>query len=179
MEFASAKQRIFAFLIDFAVFAVFVTLLAIFIDNPVAGQIQRNFFYELIHFNLSYDLLVDTLTELSTGTSAIFFFSVLGVYLLYFVILPILTNGRTIGKFICRILIVKLNETKISFGTMFIRQIIGELLMCFFSFGIFGIISIILMFNAKGHRTIHDRMSNTLVVKAPNRNLRRVKNNAE
>jgi uncharacterized RDD family membrane protein YckC len=67
-------------------------------------------------------------------------------------------------KFLDKVKVIKLNGTKLSFGTLFIREFLGKLFLGVMSFGIVWIISIIMMEIATVKRTIHDRMANTLMV---------------
>ena len=71
---------------------------------------------------------------------------------------------QTIGRWIAKVKVVKLNGSKLSFGTLLIREFLGKLFLGVMSFGIVWIISIIMMEIATVKRTIHDRMANTLMV---------------
>jgi len=164
MEFARPWQRFIASIIDTAVFAVFCYLLYLLIPNPTATEALGNLFKDFFTFNWSFSAFVDNITLMSNGRALLYFFIAFAFYLIIYVIVPCITDGKTLGKYIMRIRIVKLSEKRMSFGTLFLRQIVSVFLD-FYSMGITLIISLFSIFYAKGNRIVHDRMTNTLVVK--------------
>lgn len=165
MEFASPWQRFLASLIDTAVFIGLLVLLVLLFPNPPAYQAILDLGKSIITFSCSFDVLVDYLSQMSNGTFLITFVIAFGLYIITYIVVPCITNGQTLGKYIMGIRIVKLSEKKMSFGTLFLRQIVAVILD-FYTLGATIIISAFSIFYAKGNRIIHDRMSNTLVVKA-------------
>ena len=165
MEFAGFKRRICSLLIDIVVYICIGILIAIVIDNPTTNRVFHDFFGNILNGNITFEVIIDFLSDLSTGPGALYFFLMLLFYIIYFSVLPIFTGGRTLGKYIFRIRIVKLNETRVTFGTMFLREILSKAVLGFTTFGIVYVFSIYYSLTSKGYRTIHDRMANTLVVK--------------
>lgn len=165
MEFAGIKRRIFALLIDVAVLLCACLLLAVVIDNPTSNQILRDFYNKVKDVGLTFESVIKMLSDLSTGQGALYFLFFLLFYVGYFSVLPIITGGRTLGKYIFRIRVVKLNETRVTFGTLFLREVLSKCVLGFTTLGIIYIISLYYAITSKGYRTVHDRMANTLVVK--------------
>ncbi|MGI6378360.1 MAG: RDD family protein [Bacilli bacterium] len=165
MEFAHPLQRIFAWLVDLAVLFALILLIHSLFYNPEADNAVKQLFLDFVTFKLTFSSWVHYFTIMSNDRSLMFFISAVLIYTFFYVIIPCLTNGYTIGKIFFQIRVVKLNEKKMSFGTMFLRQILGSLVLGFFSLGITYIISGFSIFYAKGLRSIQDRMCNTLVVK--------------
>ncbi|WP_416825359.1 RDD family protein [Ectobacillus polymachus] len=85
------------------------------------------------------------------------------VFVLYFAILPILWNGRTIGKYTTHIMIVKRNGKRIDYVTMLLRELVGFWLLGVITFGITILISICLIAFSKEKRGIHDYVAGTYV----------------
>jgi uncharacterized RDD family membrane protein YckC len=88
----------------------------------------------------------------------------IAIYFLYFIFIPMIWEKQTLGRWIAKVKVIKLNGTKLSFGTLLIREFLGKLFLGVMSFGIVWIISVIMMEIATVKRTIHDRMANTLMV---------------
>lgn len=164
MNLAPTYKRVIAFIIDSLFILSLTTIVAILfkdrIDWTALNEAQNIFNNGEIDFSYFLSLVYAA----STSWTFILFSCWLGFVIVYFIIMPIVWKKQTFGRLIMKIKVVKLNGTKLSFGTLFLREIIGKYILCFFSFGIVAIISIVLCFVAKGRRSIHDRMSNTLVV---------------
>jgi uncharacterized RDD family membrane protein YckC len=84
---------------------------------------------------------------------------------LYGFILPIIWSGFTVGKKLLKIQIKRIDGGKVDFWTMFKRNILASLAYIF-SFGILGIISIIMVATREDKRSIHDLIAGTEVLKA-------------
>lgn len=164
MEFARPWQRFVASIIDTAIFGALCYILYLLIPNPTSTQALIDLLKALGTFSCSFDEFVDYITVISNGAALLYFIIAFFIHLILFVVVPCITDGKTIGKYIMRIRIVKLSEKRMSFGTLFLRQIIG-IFLDFYTLGITIIISLISIFYAKGNRVIHDRMTNTLVVR--------------
>ena len=115
-------------------------------------------------FNLQGEDVVLFIERLSTITAMLFTLGAIVIYFVYFIFLPMVWKKQTIGRWISKVKVVKLNGSKLSFGTLLIREFLGKLFLGIMSFGIVWIISIIMMEIATVKRTIHDRMANTLMV---------------
>ncbi|WP_371316528.1 RDD family protein [Heyndrickxia ginsengihumi] len=83
--------------------------------------------------------------------------------LLYDLIVPVAWNGFTVGKRVCRIRIVKVDGSKITFKTVIMRYIVG----CFvytITFGLGAIVSAFMVGLRKDKRAIHDFIAGTHVI---------------
>jgi uncharacterized RDD family membrane protein YckC len=82
--------------------------------------------------------------------------------ILYFLILPIVWFGYTIGKRIVGIRIVKVNGEKLGFGTMLMRVIVAGLIYGI-TLGIAAIVSAFMVGLRNDKRSIHDLIAGTYV----------------
>lgn len=161
---AKGWERLLSGIIDRIIFTI-ISFLAIYLlkhDTLVAASQS---FINNFKFSNLYELFIQYCSDISNFECFIIFVVVLLIYSLFFIFIPIITNGKTIGSIIFGIRIVKLSETKISFGTMFLRQIIASFIVPILTLQIVNIFNIVFLFTAKGRRTVPDRMSNTLIVK--------------
>lgn len=85
---------------------------------------------------------------------------ILIIQLLYFVLIPVLWNGLTLGKRIVGIRIIRLDGKKIGFVTMILRYIIGGIAN---SIALSGLVSLILLLSREDKRTLHDLIAATYV----------------
>lgn len=84
-------------------------------------------------------------------------------YLFYLTFLPVYWNGFVIGKKIMNIRIVKLDGTDLSLPDMFIREIIGKVLLSYATFGVTTLISGLMVLLRHDKRAIHDFLAGTFV----------------
>lgn len=82
--------------------------------------------------------------------------------LLYYIILPIVWFGYTVGKRIVGIRIAKVNGEKVGFGTMFMR-VIAAAIIYIVTLGIAGIVSAFMIGLRQDKRAIHDFIAGTFV----------------
>lgn len=157
--------RLLSILCDLIICCLGLFLIVYLIDDGSLGDRTKLFFENKI----TYDSLIVYLSDISTKRSLLIAILYLVYYMLFMIILPILTNGRTIFTWLFGLKMVKLNSSRMSFGTLFIRQVIGRLLFGIFTFGFSAIINILLIIFSKGQRSIPDRISNILVIKDPYR----------
>ncbi|OCA84536.1 hypothetical protein A8F94_15715 [Bacillus sp. FJAT-27225] len=87
------------------------------------------------------------------------------VYALYCTILPVYWNGYVIGKRILNIRVANLNQEKLSFKTMILREIVGKHLLGYVTFGISIIVSAFMVGLRRDKRAIHDFIAGTYVAK--------------
>lgn len=80
--------------------------------------------------------------------------------LIYYVYIPVRWDGRTVGKNVMKIRIIRSNGDSVGYGTMFLREIIGKFLSAIIFF-----IGYIMAFFDDENRTLHDRLADTRVVK--------------
>lgn len=84
------------------------------------------------------------------------------ISILYYLILPVVWVGYTVGKRIVGVRIVKVNGEKIGFGTMLLRVIVASLIYIV-TLGIAGIVSAFMIGLRKDKRAIHDFIAGTYV----------------
>ncbi|SFG57686.1 Uncharacterized membrane protein YckC, RDD family [Halobacillus alkaliphilus] len=84
-------------------------------------------------------------------------------YGFYLTVLPLIWSGYIIGKRIFRIHVVKVNGKRLTLLDMFIREIVGKLLLAYLSFGLSSLISAAMVAFLKDRRSIHDHLSGTCV----------------
>jgi uncharacterized RDD family membrane protein YckC len=82
--------------------------------------------------------------------------------LLYTLIVPVVWAGYTVGKKIVGVRIAKVNGEKLSFGTMFLRTIVGALVYVL-TLGIGIIVSAFMIGLRNDKRAIHDFIAGTYV----------------
>lgn len=85
----------------------------------------------------------------------------LALALIYYVIIPVLWNGFTIGKRIFGIHIVGTDGEKVRFWTMCLRYFIGRIIVDNLALG--GFVSAIMVGVRKDKKSIHDLMAKTSV----------------
>jgi uncharacterized RDD family membrane protein YckC len=81
---------------------------------------------------------------------------------LYFVIVPVIWSGYTIGKRIVGIRIVKVNGEKLGFGAMLLRSVVASIIYVI-TLGIAFIASVIMVAVREDKRAIHDFIAGTYV----------------
>jgi len=146
MELASNQKRITAFVIDDLIISVF---------------------FMIIFYNQIVSLMMDTgssgeITEATLNTVNSFLVDnimiVFAIKVIYHTVL-IWQNGMTIGKYIAKIKVVSLNtEQRPSFQQAFLRASVRLISDTFFYLGYF------MAFFTKNRQTLHDKLSNCVVV---------------
>ena len=164
MKVANWKQRTLVFVIDFGILFLALLLLGSFFKDEQFHLAFNDLWIKIKSFNLQGEDVVLFFERLSTITAMLFTLGAIVIYFVYFIFLPMIWKKQTIGRWIAKVKVVKLNGSKLSFGTLLIREFLGKLFLGVMSFGIVWIISIIMMEIATVKRTIHDRMANTLMV---------------
>ena len=164
MKVANWKQRTLVFIIDFGLLFLALLLLGSFFKDEQFHIAFVDIWNKIKSFSLTGEDVVLFFERLSTLTAMIYTICSLAIYFLYFIILPIVWEKQTLGRWIAKVKVVKLNGSHLSFGTLLIREFLGKLFLGIMSFGIVWIISVVMMELATVKRTIHDRMANTLMV---------------
>ena len=164
MKVDNWKQRTLVFVIDFGILFLALLLLGSFFKDEQFHLAFNDLWIKIKSFNLQGEDVVLFFERLSTITAMLFTLGAIVIYFIYFIFLPMIWKKQTIGRWIAKVKVVKLNGSKLSFGTLLIREFLGKLFLGVMSFGIVWIISIIMMEIATVKRTIHDRMANTLMV---------------
>ncbi|MDV2582886.1 RDD family protein [Alkalibacillus haloalkaliphilus] len=80
----------------------------------------------------------------------------------YFTFTPLLWSGYTIGKRVLAIRIAQVNNSKLTFPTMFLREVIGVILYQL-TLGLLTIVSIYLVTTRDDRRSVHDLIAGTFV----------------
>lgn len=164
MKVANWKQRTLVFVIDFGILFLALLLLGSFFKDEQFHLAFNDLWIKIKSFNLQGEDVVLFFERLSTITAMLFTLGAIVIYFVYFIFLPMIWKKQTIGRWIAKVKVIKLNGSRLSFGTLLIREFLGKLFLGVMSFGIVWIISIIMMEIATVKRTIHDRMANTLMV---------------
>lgn len=164
MKVANWKQRTLVFVIDFGILFLALLLLGSFFKDEQFHLAFNEIWHKIISFSLNGEDIVLFFERLSTLTMMFFTIGAIAIYFLYFIFIPMIWEKQTLGRWIAKVKVIKLNGTKLSFGTLLIREFLGKLFLGIMSFGIVWIISVIMMEIATVKRTIHDRMANTLMV---------------
>lgn len=86
--------------------------------------------------------------------------------ILYYVLLPVIWYGYTVGKRAVGIRIARVDGEKISLGTMLLREVVGGIVYAF-TLGIGLIISAFMVGLREDKRSIHDLIAGTYVTYEP------------
>lgn len=128
-KIASKKDRLFAYLID-SFFQVILFIPLTFLINKI--------------FNDKYSL--------ENINSFVFFFTYIGNRIIY----ASLNNGNSIGKLVMNLEVINIDEKKVGFLVVLLKESI---------FSILNFIDIIWLFFGKQNQTGHDRLLDLLVIK--------------
>ncbi|MGE8205631.1 RDD family protein [Heyndrickxia sp. NPDC080065] len=85
------------------------------------------------------------------------------IYAIYLTIVPVLWKGFIIGKRICNIRIKQIDESQVDLYHMFLREIVGKILLSYVTFGVATIVSIFMVIFREDKRAIHDFIAGTYV----------------
>ncbi|MDR0832239.1 MAG: RDD family protein [Bacillales bacterium] len=150
LNYASAKRRVVAYVIDFLITSMVIFL--IFIPFGVDNVIK------LIKGNpISLDITTLIALYRTVFISALFCAA-------YFIIVPQIFEGQTIGKKIFKIKIVNLDGSRTDGVHLFIREIFGKLILNFGSFFTSHVISFALLKSREDYRAIEDILAGTAVI---------------
>lgn len=164
MKVANWKQRTLVFFIDYGILFIALFVLSMFFNDDQFKLAFVDLWNEIKSFKLDGEDIILFFARLSTLTALFFTIGALIIFFLYFILLPIIWEKQTIGRWVAKVKVIKLNGSHLSFGTLLIREFLGKMFLGFMTFGITWLVSIIMMELATVKRTIHDRMANTLMV---------------
>lgn len=150
MHYAKGKHRVAAYVIDL----ILTTLLTIIVYIPFGFD----FIIKIIN-NKQLVLSAMTLLQLYRIT---FIAALLSSA--YFVLIPCLIEGQTVGKMIMRIKVVNVNGSRANATQLFIREVFGKMILNFSSLFLSHIVSFILMKSRKDYRAIEDMLAGTIVI---------------
>ncbi|GAA5416838.1 hypothetical protein Pryu01_01877 [Paraliobacillus ryukyuensis] len=85
------------------------------------------------------------------------------LYVLYGTIVPVLWGGYNIGKRILRIKIKRIDEEKVTWKNMILREVIGKNVIAYLTFGITTIVSVFMIIFREDKRAVHDLIAGTYV----------------
>ena len=149
MQIARARHRIAAYLFDCAiVYSISILILA----RPLVLLIKT------LNSTTSIDVINLFINSIVSGGIVLIFI------IFYCVIIPYLFKGQTIGKKFFRIKIVKIDGSNVSLGTLFVREIIGKILVDFICLGTAVIADGFVLVNSENHLTFYDVLASTMVV---------------
>lgn len=171
---ASPSRRFLAYLIDWYVGALATAVPISMIAQKMYGQMERQ---DIIFFDKPYGLIAGILALICA--------------FLYYVIVPMFVNkGQTFGKKLCKIKIVKMDNSDLSFKDYLLRQVLGIVIvegvlysassilhqvialttginivkpMMYLGFVIGGVSFLLALFR-NDHRAIHDHIAGTKVI---------------
>ncbi|MFD1363422.1 RDD family protein [Lentibacillus salinarum] len=84
----------------------------------------------------------------------------------YYLLLPVVWYGYTVGKRTCNIRIARIDGEKVGFGTMVLRYIVGFAIVYVLTLGIAMIVSAFMVGLREDKRAIHDFIAGTYVTYA-------------
>ncbi|WP_162146759.1 RDD family protein [Acholeplasma granularum] len=162
-ETANLVRRLSAYIIDLLLIVVIWYLVTLSLFNELDKFVQNLGVDSTDFENL---ILLDTFKNM---VLELFFKAIIywiGIKIAYFTLVPaIIGNGQTIGKLLVGIGVVRLNDLEeVSPTRLIIREVVGrafiETLLI-----IPYIVSTCMMFISKDSRSLHDRVSKTIVIK--------------
>lgn len=150
MKLAKVRHRILASVVDFGiVLGLFVILtigkLPFIISMLVSSEehvVTTKFIFDVFRYGITFCIIL----------------------LIYYIVFPLFLNGQTIGKKIFKLQIMKDNDKKLDYKTMFYREGIGRIFINFASLGITVIASTIIMALREDNKDLADILAKTKVV---------------
>ena len=149
MQSSKAKHQVMAYLLDFVIiYAFFLILFAFPIINLIDGY--KN--------NDNSLILYSTIFMVVFGA----FFMLFIIF--YFVIMPLFSNGQTLGKMFFKIKVIRIDNRPLDAQTLFIREVIGRYFINLLTFGLNEIINLIVVCLSEESRGFHDVLASTRIV---------------
>jgi len=150
MKLAKVRHRVMASLLDFVIIAgllgvVILGKLPIIISifgQKGSATVTAKFVIDLFRYGIIYCIIL----------------------LAYYVAVPLIFNGQTIGKKVFKLQIVKENGSKVDGRTMFYRECAGRIFINFASLGITSIVSVIIMILREDKKDLADILAKTKVI---------------
>lgn len=171
MKYANVRQRFLATALDVFITFAFLSLISVLFRETSVHISLSTLFEKIRTMDAPFAYFVKILYDISSGAGIVVGTLQILFLILYLIILPIVWPRQTMGRAIFFVKIVKLNGQRLTFGTLIIRELMAKVLLFIFSFGITFFINIYLVSKSNGHRAIHDRMANTLVISSKPDNL--------
>lgn len=150
MKLAKVRHRILASVVDFGIVLGLFVILAIgklpFIISMLVSSkehiVTTKFIFDVFRYGITFCIIL----------------------LIYYIVFPLFFNGQTIGKKIFKLQIMKDNDKKLDYKTMFYREGIGRIFINFASLGITVIASTIIMALREDNKDLADILAKTKVV---------------
>lgn len=122
-------KRMLAFIVDIIILYILISfLVAIFVKTEEIMLITEKTFKLLSDYmkNVNIETLnqLEELVYKSTKASIASNYIGIGLYLIYFAVLPLLTEGQTIGKKLLKIKLKPADDKNLSFGGLFVRSLV-------------------------------------------------------
>lgn len=149
MKLATVRHRIMSSLLDFGIVAGIFIVLTI-------GKLPF-----IISMLTTSEHLVTTKFIIDVFRYAVIFTIIM---LIYYIVIPLFFNGQTIGKKIFKLKIIRENEQKLDYRTMFYREGIGRIFLNFASLGVTIIVSTIIMAIREDKKDLKDILAKTKVI---------------
>lgn len=149
MKLARVRHRVMAALLDLCIVCSFLLIITLF-KLPF-----------IISMFLSDESVVTTKFIIDVFRWGII---MCVLFLIYYVVVPVLLKGQTFGKKVFKLKIVKENEENVEPMTMFYRDGVGSIFIHFASLGITAIASIIIMSLREDKKSLGDILAKTKVV---------------
>ncbi|MDG5472168.1 RDD family protein [Jeotgalibacillus sp. ET6] len=86
------------------------------------------------------------------------------LYKLYHTITPLVWSGYVIGKRLAGIKIKRMDNGKLTFLNMFLREVVGIFLLSYITFGLSIVVSVFFIIFREDKRAVHDLIASTRVV---------------
>ena len=87
-------------------------------------------------------------------------------FVIYFAVVPLYTKGQTLGYFVFKIRTIQNDGTNVTFMSLFVRSMLGQVALAILTLGAGVIVSFILMLYRSDNCGIHDILAKTIVVDA-------------
>lgn len=169
-HFASSGKRILAYLIDI----ILLGLIVEYVVPPLLGLAIPNYATIIATYDAQYatwaQAYIEGTATLEQAPVAPAFANIasyieIGLSLFTFIVLPLIwKDGQTLGRFLMKTKVVKLNGDNPGLDTLLLRELLGKGLVSLVTCGIAFIVSCFMVLGAKGHRTVHDRIAGTVVI---------------
>ena len=149
MKLAKVRHRIMASLVDFGVVASILLFIVVWKLPIIIGSfsssehvVTTKFVVDLFRWGIIYAFIL----------------------LIYYVVMPLLLKGQTIGKKIFKLQVVREDDKKLDYKTMFYREAIGRVFINVSSLGLTSLISVIIMALRDDKKDLADILAKTKVV---------------